>query len=339
MAIFYKNLIQQELIDTHIHLGAAVPPYTLWEMAKAQGFKLPVSNYWDFWAMVTVDHHKTSTLPEYLQVLHNWTEKIQSSPLAMETSVYMALTKQYRKSNVRVVELRFNPLKRNQGGEIDVDHVIAAALRGLDRAILDYGLEAGIIFCLGREFNFEQNQIIVKKAIKYATRGVVGLDVAGDENLAWEDSSETEQYRKLFVQAQEAGLSLTIHAGEIPTINEARLLKILDLFAPARIGHGIHLTNFPNLMKKVADRKIVLEICPTSNLATGAVKNWNELKEKVQTLLAHGCLLTLNTDGPYVLQTTLAQEIASVLQHQVMTMNQVEEAQKVARQTSFLNRT
>jgi len=338
MPVFYKNLIQQELIDTHIHLGAAVPPYTLWEIAKVQGFKLPVSTYWDFWQMITVDKNKTGTLSEYLNVLHNWTEKIQSSPLAMEMSVYMALTKQYRKSNVKTCELRFNPLKRNQGGEIDVDHVIQAAIRGMDRAVLDYGLQVGLIFCLGREFNLEKNRVITQKAIKYASRGVVGLDVAGDENLALENSVEAEEYHKLFVQARSNGLSLTLHCGEIPTVTEERLNKILDLFTPQRIGHGIQLTRFPMLMKKMADRQLVLEICPSSNLATGAVKDWNDLKERVQLLLENGVKLSLNTDGPYVLQTTLAQEIASVLQHKVMTMSQVEEAQKVARQTSFLTR-
>ena len=80
-----------------------------------------------------------------------------------------------------LIELRFNPMKRNLGGERDLDHIIHAALRGMDRACLEYGVRAGLIFCLAREFSLELNEIIVKKAVKYKSRGVVGIDLAGPE--------------------------------------------------------------------------------------------------------------------------------------------------------------
>ena len=79
------------------------------------------------------------SLEDYLLILHQWTEKIQSSPTAIERSVYEIICNEYRGSRVNQIELRFNPMKRNLGGERDLDHIIHAAIRGMDRACLEYG--------------------------------------------------------------------------------------------------------------------------------------------------------------------------------------------------------
>ena len=77
------------------------------------------------------------------------------------------------------MELRFNPMKRNRGGEQDLDHIIGAAIRGMDRAMLEYPVTPGLIFCLDRAFPYELNEIIAEKAIAWRDRGVVGVDIAG----------------------------------------------------------------------------------------------------------------------------------------------------------------
>src|SRR5205085_11939248 len=131
--------------------------------------------------LVTSNPDKVKSLEDYLAILHQWTEKIQSSPLSMERAVYEVIGKEYRGSRVSQIELRFNPMKRNLGGERDLDHIIHAALRGMDRACLDYGIKAGLIFCMAREFDYALNEIIVKKAVRYQARGVIGIDLAGPE--------------------------------------------------------------------------------------------------------------------------------------------------------------
>ena len=98
----------------------------------------------------------------------SWTEKIQSSPAAIERSIYEVIGKEYRSSRVSTIELRFNPMKRNVGGERDLDYIIAAALRGMDRACLDYGVKAGLIFCLAREFEYDLNEILVQEGREVA---------------------------------------------------------------------------------------------------------------------------------------------------------------------------
>src|SRR5215204_3396024 len=203
-----------ELGDLHIHVGAAVAPHILWSIAHEQGFKLPVSTYWEFRDLVTASPDKVNSQNDYLDILHRWTEKIQSSPAAIERSIYEIIGKEFRSSRVTLLELRFNPMKRNLGGERDLDHIIHAAIRGMDRACLEYGVKAGLIFCLAREFSPDLNEIILQKAIKYRNRGVVGIDLAGTEQRAIELDESAEKYAKIFEHARAEELGTTVHTGE-----------------------------------------------------------------------------------------------------------------------------
>ena len=168
------------LAELHCHLGGAVTPAIMWGIAHAQGIKLPTKDYWEFRDMITVSPKRNRSFDGYLQLFH-WTELIQSSPLAVERSVYEVVGGAYRKNNVTTMELRFNPMKRNRGGEQDLDHIVAAAVRGMDKASLEYPIKPGLIFCLDRAFPYELNEILVEKAIAWRDRGVVGVDIAGPE--------------------------------------------------------------------------------------------------------------------------------------------------------------
>ena len=172
------------LAELHCHLGAAVTPSIMWSIAHAQGIKLPTRDYWDFRDLITVHPRRPKSFDGYLQLFH-WTELIQSSPIAVERAVYEVIGGAYRKNNVTTTELRFNPMKRNRGGEQDLDHIIAAAVRGMDRATLEYPVKPGLIFCLDRAFPYELNEIIAEKAIAWRDRGVVGVDIAGPESATF----------------------------------------------------------------------------------------------------------------------------------------------------------
>ena len=159
--------------------------------------------------MITVSSRRNRSFDGYLQLFH-WTELIQSSPLAVERAVYEVVGGAYRKNNVTTMELRFNPMKRNRGGEQDLDHIIAAAVRGMDKATLEYPVKPGLIFCLDRAFSYELNEIIAEKAITWRDRGVIGIDIAGPEAATF----RVADYRRLFRRARQFGLGLTVHTGE-----------------------------------------------------------------------------------------------------------------------------
>ena len=325
-----------ELADLHIHVGGAVAPHILWSIAHDQGFKLPVSTYWEFCDLVTASPDRVSTLGDYLAILHEWTEKIQSSPAAIERSIYEIIGKEFRSSFVTMIELRFNPMKRNLRGERDLDHIIHAALRGMDRACLEYGVRAGLIFCLAREFPFALNEILVKKAVKYHARGVIGIDLAGPEMHTLELGSEVEEYKELFARARAAGLGTTVHTGETPYTSVRGVLAVLEKLAPSRIGHGVAAAANEEAVRKLAEAGTVLEICPSSNLRTHAVADLAELGKALRIFGEAGVRFTINTDGPYLLNTHLRQEIEMLLRAKILTESQVENCIAVAQSATFL---
>src|SRR6266568_6118921 len=205
-------MIEGGLAELHTHLGASVASEILWSLAHEQGIALPVKDYWEFDRLVTIDPRGVESLDALDQIYH-WTELIQSSPLAVERSVHAAIGGAYRSQGITTLELRFNPMKRNRGGERDLDHIILAAIRGLDRASLEYPqVTAGLILMMDRTFTARQNEVIVEKAIRYAGRGVVGVDIAGPR-----PGGERFSYvglAPLVEEARAAGLGITIHVGE-----------------------------------------------------------------------------------------------------------------------------
>ena len=293
------------LAELHCHLGGAVTPAIMWSIAHSQGIKLPTRDYWEFRDTITVAPNRARSFDGYLQLFH-WTELIQSSPLAVERSVYEVVGGAYRKNNVTTMELRFNPMKRNRGGEQDLDHIIAAAVRGMDRAVLEYPVKPGLIFCLDRAFPYELNEIIAEKAISWRDRGVVGIDIAGPESATF----RVADYRRLYRRARQYGLGLTVHTGEAGPVEE--VARAVDLLEPDRIGHGVKAAYDPRAMAMIRERGIVLEICPTSNLNTRVVSGWDEFRWIFDTFRRNEVRFSINTDGPEMLKTYIRDELAQL---------------------------
>src|SRR5919199_530027 len=259
------------LAELHTHLGGSVASDILWSLAHEQGIALPVKDYWEFDRLVTVSDPRGVADLDALDAIYHWTELIQSSPIAVERSVHAAIGGAYRSQGITTLELRFNPMKRNRGGERDLDHIILAAARGLDRARLEYPqVRAGLILMMDRTFGYDLNAIIVEKAIRWSPRGIVGIDIAGPR-----PGGERYPYRELaplIEDARAAGLGVTIHVGEEGGEHGvAEIREVIEWLRPDRIGHGILAARDPELMAELREAEIVLEICPTSNLLTKAL--------------------------------------------------------------------
>src|SRR5918911_362531 len=200
------------LAELHTHLGGSVASDIMWSLAHEQGIALPTRDYWEFDRLVTVSDPRGVPDLDSLDRIYHLTELIQSSPLAVERSVHAAIGGAYRSQRITTLELRFNPMKRNRGGERDLDHIILAAIRGLDLASLEYPqVRAGLILMMDRTFAAAQNSIIVEKAIRWADRGVVGVDVAGPR--VGGARYDYRQLAPMVEEARAAGLGVTIHVG------------------------------------------------------------------------------------------------------------------------------
>jgi len=326
------------LAELHTHLGASVASDILWSIAHEQGIALPVKDYWEFDRLVTVSDPRGVADPNALDAIYHWTELIQSSPIAVERSVHAAIGGAFRSQGITTFELRFNPMKRNRGGERDLDHIILAAVRGLDRARLEYPqVRAGLILMMDRTFNTEQNLVIVEKAIHWAPRGVVGVDIAGPR-----PDGGRYDYRQIVPMvetAREAGLGVTIHVGEEGgDVGRAEIAEVVEALRPDRIGHGILAAGDPELMRELADTGIVLEICPTSNLLTKALPDEDAIRKTVRAFVDHGVQFTIATDGPEMMRTHLRDELDLLKRIGALDEDELEDARVRGHEASFVVR-
>jgi adenosine deaminase len=326
------------LAELHTHLGGSVSSDILWSLAHEQGIALPVKDYWEFDRLVTIADPRGVADLNALDAIYHWTELIQSSPIAVERSVHAAIGGAYRSQEITTLELRFNPMKRNRGGERDLDHIILAAIRGLDLASLEYPqVNAGLILMMDRTFTQEMNAVIVDKAIRWAPRGICGIDVAGPR-----PRGERYPYRDLqplVEEAREAGLGVTIHVGEeggeagIEEIGE-----VIDTLRPDRIGHGILAARDFELMETLRATEIVLEICPTSNLLTKALESEDALRDTFRAFTDNGVLFTIATDGPEMMRTHLRDEFELLVRIGALEREQLPIANERGHAASFVRR-
>lgn len=316
-----------ELTELHVHVGSAVDPPIMWEVAHEQGIKLPTKNYWEFEELITVSG--ITTYQKYLDLFH-WTEIIQSSPEAMEKSIYSMASGAYRKNNITTLEIRFNPMKRNRGGERDLDHIIMASIHGMEKAMLAYPMRAGLVLCLDRTFEPELNGIIAQKAIKFAGQGVVGIDLAGPLS----EKFHVADLEGMIADCRAAGLGVTIHTGEATGADEVK--EVIERLKPQRIGHGVRSTEDIHVLQLLHDEGIVLEVCPTSNIHTNVIESYDEFKRIFSLLKEYDVKFTINTDGPEMLKTNLLSEYTKLIDLQILTKEDLINATEIARKASFI---
>lgn len=321
------------LAELHAHLGTSINPAIYWQIAHAQGFKLPKKEYREFIDYITLSPDKKTTLKQYLDnIYHPLLDKLSSGTYAVEKAIYEILSGAYRSNSITLLEIRTNPMKHNHEGQEDLDHIIMAMLRGMERALLEYKkLSSGLIFCLAREFDYHKNEIIVEKAIKYRRRGIVGIDFAGppDKNFHFND------YKKLIHRAKKAGLKITSHSGEVKDAND--MWEALEFINPTRIGHGIKAAYDKKLMKELVKRDIILEVCPLSNVMTQAVENVEELKFILRTFVENKVKFCINSDWPETIESAhLWQQFSFLLKNNILSEDELKKCNQIAFKNTFV---
>ncbi len=327
------NYPSYPLAELHAHLGTSIHPSIYWQIAHDQGFKLPQRDYHEFKNFVRLSPQNKMKLNEYFDTIyHTILDPLSSGTHAVERATYEIMSGAYRSNNTTIIELRNNPMKHNHGGTIDLDHMIMAMLRGMERSLLEYPtLSAGLIFCLAREFSLEQNAVIVEKAIKYHRRGVVGIDFAGPANPHF----HFKDYKDIVEKAKNAGLKVTSHSGEVKEADD--MWEAVEAINPSRIGHGIRAAYDESLMKELVKRDIVLEVCPLSNIMTKAVENEEEMRFILRTFIEKGVKFTINTDWPEMIENAqLRKQFQFLLDKEIMTEEELEGCNKIAFESTFI---
>jgi adenosine deaminase/aminodeoxyfutalosine deaminase len=280
---FLEELPKAEL---HLHLEGSVEPATLAEVDR-------------------------SLSPAHLAALYEYPDFLGFLRCYKEINLRLALPEHFafitrrllerlRRENVRYVELNLSVgvwLWRGLEFQPYFDAIAAEAARA--------PLPVRFIFDATRQFGAEAGWEVARLAVAMKERGVVAYGIGGDEAR----TSATE-FREIFAWVRAQGLHLAPHAGEVTTAQS--IWDALECGAE-RIGHGIRAIDDPLLVKHLRDHRIPLELCPTSNVCTGAVASLDE--HPLRRLYDAGVPVTLNSDDPPMFATTLVKEYRVAAEH------------------------
>lgn len=175
---------------------------------------------------------------------------------------------------------------------------LEAVLEGLAEGRAAYGIECRVLLDHSRRRSVERAWRTLKLATRYAGAGVVAIGLAGDETYP------LAPFAEVFDAARDAGVHLVHHAGEVCGAESIR--EAITLGHTERLGHGIRVLDDETLVAEVRERGIPLEVCPSSNVALGLVPSFGE--HPLPRLLGAGLAVTLNTDIPAIVGTTLTGE-------------------------------
>lgn len=307
-------------LDLHCHLDGSLEVSSVAEMLRERGIVYPAE---ELGRKLKVEPDCTS-LTEYLEKFELPLSCLQTAA-GLKRAAY-ELVRTVSEENVRYIEVRFAPmLSVNQN--LNCRTVIESVVEGLREAGKKYGVYALAIVCAMRHHSTETNMEMLKTAREFLGDGVCALDLAGDES-----AYPTKLFRELFGKAREWKVPFTIHSGECGSLENVR--EAIELGA-GRIGHGIALEQSVELQNLCRERRIGIEMCPTSNLQTKAVESFENYP--LDTFVKNGLLVSINTDNRTVSGTTMTKEIEVVLKSLHQSEEIVEKCMKNAVETSFAN--
>ena len=288
---------QMPKIDLHCHLDGSLPTSTICRLAEKARISLPEDTA-EFIKQITVPDSCTS-LAEYLSCFHLPISCLQSAENLFDAS--RDLLAAVSKENVIYIEVRFAPML-SVHEDLPLDTVIDSVLQGLEVGKEKFGVGYGVILCALRHQPHEINSKLLAAVDKFGDRGVVALDLAGNEKRF-----PVQKHQALFEKAARMEIPFTIHAGEAD--GPASVWTALSLGAK-RIGHGIAMKDDPDLMAFCRDNNIGIELCPISNLQTKAAADWEDYP--FQLFLKEGLPITVNTDNRTVSNTALTREFSEL---------------------------
>jgi adenosine deaminase len=287
---------QMPKVELHRHLEGTLRLKTMLEVADQHGIAIPadilrLSN------LVQMQEEESFTFQNFLskfdtlrlfyrspEIIHRITrEAIEDAAL----------------DNVRYMELRFTPVALSRAERFPLHDVLDWVLNSAEEASRDFGILVNLIVSVNRHESPELAEQVAWLAAEHRDDGVVGIDLAGNEA-----EFGSEPFYGIFREAREAGLHVTIHAGEWGPAGNVR--EAIEKLGAERIGHGVRVLDDPDVVDLACERGTPFEVCVTSNHQTGVVSEFEA--HPLPRMLENGLNVTVNTDDPSVSRITLGHE-------------------------------
>lgn len=306
---FIEKLPKTEL---HVHLDGSLRLETILDIAEKGRIPLPADDTDKLRKALHVGE-VCESLVDYLRAFEI-TLKVMQREDALARCAY-ELAEDAAHENVRYMEVRYSPMLHTQLG-MRLTTVVEAVSQGLRQAYRDFGIESGIIICGIRNISPESSLEMAEIAVAYKNRGVVGFDLAGAEF-----DYPAKHHRDAFQLILNNNINCTAHAGE--AYGPASISQAIHFCGAHRIGHGVRLREDGDLLNYVADHRIPLECCPSSNVQTGAVRDMSV--HPIRFYFDYGCRVTVNTDNRLITDTTVSKELWLIHKHLGFTLDEIKQ--------------
>ena len=311
------------LIDLHRHLDGSVRLETVIELADAQGIELPAHDVETLRPYVVVEG-RAASLMDFIGRFH-WLTAILHDLDACRRVAYENVEDAQREG-IDYIELRFSPWFMSETHELDPSGVVEAVADGIKAAERDTGVRAQMIGIMSRTYDTDTCHRELDALLTHRDH-LVAIDLAGDEL-----KFPAELFREHFKRARDAGLEVTVHAGEVDG-PQSVWAAIRELGA-TRIGHGIHSLKDPELVEYLAEHRIGLEISITSNIHTGTVDEY--ANHPARRIFELGLLANLNTDDPAISGIDLPHEYEVAAVRAGLSAQMTRQSQANALEMAFL---
>jgi adenosine deaminase len=283
-------------VDLHRHLEGSLRLRTLAEVSREEGLPLPQEEA-TLRPHVQIQHGERHDSPSFLskfEVLRTF----YRSPEIIQRVTREAIA-DAAADNVRYLELRFTPVALASARDFPLSEVTEWVIAAAQEAAAQHSMQVGLILSVNRHEPLGLAEQLAGVAIERAGRGVVALDLAGDEA-----SASAEAFGSLFAAARQAGLGTTAHAGEWAGAESVRFA--LEGLGADRIGHGVRVLEDRDVVELARERRTVFEVCLTSNYHSGVVSRLAD--HPLPAMIDAGLQVTLNSDDPGVSNIRLSEE-------------------------------
>ncbi len=314
--------------ELHVHLEGAILPRTVLALAKRHDLPLPAATEAEL-----AEWYRFRDFRHFIEVYLKIQYLLRSSEdFALITYDF---GREMQRQNIRYAEVTFTAythLWMDKG--LTEEEIIAGLDAGRRRVQEEFGVTIAWVIDIPRNLSFDGGRYTaaasdptVEMALAWRDRGVVALGLGGDERTA-----PPEPFAPAFRQAIEGGLHSTPHAGEVS--GPASVWGAIQELKAERIGHGVRSIEDPALVDYLVARQIPLEINPTSNICLGIYPDYKA--HPLRRLWDAGVLISVNSDDPPLLNTTLNKEYEVLVEHFGFDAGDLEQVSLNAVRTSFL---
>lgn len=315
---------QLPLTDIHRHLDGNIRAQTILELGQAFNCQLPATDVESLRPHVQV----TSTQPDLVSFLNklDWGVKVLGDLESCRRIAYENIEDAYR-AGIDYTELRFSPGYMAMNHQLPIAGVVDAVIDGVRAGCATFGIEARLIGIMSRTFGEAACQQELQALLDHRN-DITAVDLAGDER-----GFPGERFVSHFNRARDAGLHITVHAGE--AAGPESIWQAIHQLGAERIGHGVNAIQDKALMDFLAEQGIGIESCLTSNIQTSTIAQLAD--HPLRRFLQHGIIASLNTDDPAVQGIELAHEYQVAAPAAGLTAQEIRQAQENGLIMAFLS--